>query len=281
MGNQNQSVMRAVAVAVSVLVACRTMAGSLNPTNAPSPTMHTLEEIYQKVQNLAPQALQTLSDTTAVVDAGYYAVTNLTQVDADLAAANIKTNVTLFGIAGTLTTNAAAITYAAAVPKTGQNYVLPLPPAPDGSDGALQKGVVWPSPRFTDNGNGTVNDNLTGLIWLKTANGFGLRNWATAFTDCATLNSGERGLTDGSVEGDWRLPNVKELQSLIDFGRNNPALPSGHPFTDVLYSSLSYWSSSTCAPNTDYAWFVSMGDGGVSGGGKSSTRYLWPVRGGQ
>lgn len=39
-------------------------------------------------------------------------------------------------------------------------------------DGALQKGVAWPNPRFTDNANGTVTDNLTGLIWLKNANCF-------------------------------------------------------------------------------------------------------------
>ncbi|NIO68243.1 MAG: DUF1566 domain-containing protein, partial [Anaerolineae bacterium] len=57
--------------------------------------------------------------------------------------------------------------------------------------------------------------------------------------------SGECGLGDGSSEGDWRLPNVRELQSLIDYGRQTPALPSGHPFTGVQ-SSL-YWSSTTHA----------------------------------
>ena len=53
----------------------------------------------------------------------------------------------------------------ALVPQTGQTDYYAA-----GDDGALQKGVPWPTPRFTDNGNGTVTDNLTHLIWLKNAN---------------------------------------------------------------------------------------------------------------
>ena len=77
-----------------------------------------------------------------------------------------------------------------------------------GQDGELQKGVSWPDPRFTDNGDGTVTDNLTGLIWLKNANCFGQRTWANALSDCNNLASGSCGLTDGSSAGDWSLPNV-------------------------------------------------------------------------
>jgi hypothetical protein len=123
----------------------------------------------------------------------------------------------------------------APVPQTGQTASFAT-----GDDGDLEKGVASPNPRFTvnvnaadDNGagggiagngicdgtescNGTVTDNLTGLIWLKNANCFGLRTWALALSDVNGLNTGECGLTDGSVAGDWRLPNVRELQSLID-----------------------------------------------------------------
>jgi len=102
MKRANEKVMGAVVLALVLLLTGRTIAGNLDPTNAPGPTMHTLEEIYQKVQDLAPQTLQTLLPNTAVVDAGYYAATNLTQVDTDLTAGNIATNVTIFGIAGTL-----------------------------------------------------------------------------------------------------------------------------------------------------------------------------------
>jgi hypothetical protein len=262
------------AVVAVVLLAGGVWAGSLDPTNGPGPTMHTLEEIYQKVANLAPQDLQSLSDTTTVVNAGYYAATNLTQVDTDLAAGNIKTNVTIFGVAGTLNTNTGGGSFSAAIPKTGQTTSYG-----SGDDGDLEMGVTWPDPRFTDNSDGTVTDNLTGLIWLKNANAFGMRTWGNALTDCSTLNSGEEGLSDGSVEGDWRLPNLRELQSLIDYGRYNPALPSGHPFTDV--QSDEYWSSSIYRDSTDIAWYVDLDNGYVNGQSDFYGSYVWPVRGGQ
>jgi hypothetical protein len=115
-----------------------------------------------------------------------------------------------------------------------------IPCLDTGQDGDIQAGVPFPSPRFTDNGDSTVTDNLTNLIWLKNANcfpgffGFGLQ-WEDqaggqhALNAANTLASGSCGLTDGSAAGDWRLPNVKELQSLIDFGNVNPALPRGRP----------------------------------------------------
>ena len=96
-----------------------------------------------------------------------------------------------------------------------------------GQDGEYQMGVVCPDPRFTDNGDGTVTDNCTGLIWLKNANCFEPTEWSVALTDCNDLADGICGLTDGSVVGDWRLPNVKELLSLIDYANNFPALPTG------------------------------------------------------
>ena len=270
MRKQYQKVMSAAVLTVGLMVAGSVLAGSLDPTNAPGPTMRTLQEIYDK-QDATHQLVeliaspQALSATTTVVNAGYYEVTNLTQVDTDLAAGNIKTNVTIFGITGTLSTNTGSA-YPAMVPKTGQTASYAA-----GDDGDLEKGVAWPNPRFTDNSNGTVTDNLTGLIWLQNANVFGVRTWAQALTDCATLNSGEGGLTDGSAEGDWRLPNVKELQSLIDYGRYNPALcnaagtgqwTAGDPFTGV--QSDYYWSSSTGADYTALAWYVSLCYGYVS-----------------
>src|SRR4030042_1414657 len=67
----------------------------------------------------------------------------------------------------------------APVPKTGQTNPYGL----TGTDGALQKGVAWPTPRFTDNLNGTVTDKLTGLIWMTTGNAFGLRQGVQAIQD--------------------------------------------------------------------------------------------------
>ena len=145
-------------------------------------------------------------------------------------------------------------------------------------DGDLERGVAWPSPRFANNGDGTVTDNLTGLIWLKNPDCFGSRTWAGALNAANTLNHGECGLTDGSVAGAWRLPNIKELRSLIDYSRYFPALPAGNPFIGL---SVFYWSSSTPVGYTDSAWTVDMTDGDVFGGQKSAPHYhVWPVRGG-
>jgi len=163
-----------------------------------------------------------------------------------------------------------------------------------GDDGGLKKGVSWPSTRFTDNSNGTVTDNLTGLVWLKAANynnttgTTGTASWANALSFCNALQNGQCGLTDGSVSGDWRLPNYMELVSLLDLGYDNPALSNaagtgqwseGNAFTGV--QSYYYWSSTTCAAITDYAWFVGLGNGYVVYDAKTYTLYVWPVRGGQ
>jgi hypothetical protein len=148
-----------------------------------------------------------------------------------------------------------------------------------GQDGDIQAGVTWPNPRFTDNNNGTVTDNLTGLIWLKNANCDGGKTWADALIYCNALANGTCGLSDGSVAGDWRLPNVKELQSLIDFGNYDSALPSGHPFSGA--QSDFYWSSTTNANYTGIAWLVYLYDGHVHHDIKARNVYVWPVRGGQ
>ena len=166
----------------------------------------------------------------------------------------------------------------APVPKTGQT----TSDAP-GDDGDLQRGVAWPNPRFTNNGDGTITDNLTGLIWLRDANCSlfnAPRTWDDALNIIVPqLEDGFCGLTDGSSPGDWRLPNIKELQSLIDFGERTPALPSGHPFTNV--DSANYWTSTTYFGLPDEnCWGVLMDSGYMNHYGNSNSFYVWPVRGG-
>lgn len=172
----------------------------------------------------------------------------------------------------------------APVPKTGQTTCYDasgntIGCAGTGQDGDKQAGVDLPAPRFTDNSNGTVKDNLTGLIWLKNANCYGIKVWNDAVAIPRTLQDGLCGLTDGSSAGQWRLPTVKELESLTDAQNSNPALPTAHPFSSV--QSYFYWSSSTFAYNTGNAWYVHMGNGGVNGVYKNDIFYVWPVRSGQ
>lgn len=164
------------------------------------------------------------------------------------------------------------VIYQAAVPKTGQTTSYDT-----GDDGDLEKGVEWPNPRFTDNGDGTITDGLTGLIWLKDANCFGLRFWWSALSDSNGLEDGECGLTDGSSAGDWRMPNLFELESLRDMRNYDPALPSGHPFTN-LQSNWYYWSSTTYVDGTDGKWFMSMINGHVGQALKDTHHYFLPVR---
>jgi hypothetical protein len=176
------------------------------------------------------------------------------------------------------------------VPKTGQTGCWDqsgtpiIPCTGTGQDGEYQMGASV-VPRFTDNLDGTVTDKLTRLIWLKDANCFGQRNWSDALSDANNLASAsdscDPDLQDGSVAGDWRLPNVRELHSLIDYGQITPALPPGDWFSGVL--ATGYWSSTTRMGNMSNAWVVGLGGGGIGVENKTTTfpYYVWPVRGGQ
>ena len=169
----------------------------------------------------------------------------------------------------------------APVPKTGQTTEYT-----PGDDGYFEKGIEWPNPRFRDNGDGTVTDNLTGLIWLKNANCFGVRNWWEAIADCNELGNGQCGLTDGSGPESWRLPNLFELESLRDMRYWGPALPNtagtgqwtfGDPFINLVTSG-GYWSSTTFAFVTDNSWIVDLHDGQPLFYPKSYTYHALPVR---
>ena len=196
----------------------------------------------------------------------------------------------------------AALQSKALVPQTGQtmcwNESDMLTNCDDtGQDGDIQAGVIPPDPRFTVN-NGTVTDHLTGLLWLLDAscddlgpNGNGRGTWQEALDAANELADGICGLTDGSIAGNWRLPNVRELESLIDYGNVAPALPTGHPFSGIpsppFAFSIPYWSSTTPLNSPNMARFVNLGIGSISTIFKDpppiffDLNFIWPVRGGQ
>jgi hypothetical protein len=168
--------------------------------------------------------------------------------------------------------------YPANIWKTGLNVSYAT-----GDDGDMKRGVTWPNPRFTDNSNGTVTDNLTGLIWTKDTNAPGpsvcnpgtSKKWQDALDYIKCLNNNSY-----LGHNDWRLPNRIELRSLIDYSNYNPALPTGHPFTNV--QSYGYWSSSAGAASTSVAWIVAMWNGYRGYYNKEDyDLYVWPVRAGQ
>ncbi len=178
--------------------------------------------------------------------------------------------------------------YPANVWKTGQTSIYH-----PGDDGDIQAGVVWPNPRFMDHGDGTVTDNLTGLMWLKATNCFGGKTWMNALATVADFNTESResyGCLEYTADyTDWHLPNRKEMISLFDRSKlyiaSSLALPSGHPFQalpDGSDASYKRWSSTTVL--TGYlpekkAWRIDL-YGFMVADSKTYGNRVWPVRGG-
>ncbi|PKN96737.1 MAG: hypothetical protein CVU43_19200, partial [Chloroflexi bacterium HGW-Chloroflexi-5] len=121
-----------------------------------------------------------------------------------------------------------------------------------GDDGDLQIGIPIPASRFTDNGDGSVTDALTGHMWAKDANLIATRNpsfdqdrtvgdgdidWKTALSYVEMLNN-----ENYLGYNDWRMPNMVELRSLVNLGLPDFALPTDHPFINL--KDL-YWSSTS------------------------------------
>lgn len=158
------------------------------------------------------------------------------------------------------------------IPKTGQTTKYRT-----GDDGDVEKGYPDGGIRFVDNGDGTITDNATGLMWVKEPGACGgnfgsagspsKMTWDNAIDECLALNY--------AGHNDWRLPNIKELLSIVDYGRGAPAINTiFFPNTQSYY----YWSSTTYAGNTGSAWYVYFSTGFVLVGSKGSTYYVRPVR---
>lgn len=121
-----------------------------------------------------------------------------------------------------------------------------------------------PDSRYHDNADGTVTDLYTSLMWQRCSAGQSsddctggsgdIYTWDQALQYPQTLNSGigYAGYTD------WRLPNTKELESLVEEACYSPAINATY-FPNTLTSS--YWSSSPKAYNSDEAWYVDFGYG--------------------
>ncbi|MGA9347827.1 MAG: hypothetical protein WBW48_03355 [Anaerolineae bacterium] len=130
-----------VGIVVGVLLAsvAVVLAGSIDSPSGPTDSasqMYTLQQVYDRINNgTAATKMTTFTEPSSAPGS--------TMVTLDQ----------IYDLAGQRSQPA----------KTGDTYT---DGGVTGEDGELLKGVTWPSPRFTDNGNGTVTDNLTGLIWL-------------------------------------------------------------------------------------------------------------------
>ncbi len=160
-----------------------------------------------------------------------------------------------------------------------------------GQDGDIKAGAAL---SYTDNGDGTITDNNTGLMWAKKDDNNAaplhyqdtLYTWADAFAvHIAGLNAGAF-----ATYTDWRLPNVKELQSIVNYENVNPAVSPAFntgcaASCTVLTCSCTvasfYWASSSFANGPAFAWGVFFSDGSVDTGNKSVILvFVRAVRGG-
>ena len=140
-----------------------------------------------------------------------------------------------------------------------------------GATSVAVRTLIEPTTRFTDNGNGTVTDNASGLVWLKEARCFDPPTYCygDAAAAIAQLASGQCGLTDASVAGDWRLPELAEWQAFVCTQYSGPSLcntngdgphSNGQPFLNVPATGT-YWTGTVSERGPDLNWTMYLGSG--------------------
>jgi hypothetical protein len=141
--------------------------------------------------------------------------------------------------------------------------------------GFLLCASLWAAP-YIDNGNGTVTDSATGLIWQKCSRGQGttlgncstgnisFNTWSSAIIYCEGLTLGGR--------SDWRLPNINELGSIIDYIKSSNPIIDSTAFPNTR--SDGYWSSSTSAQSTGSAWYINFSNGYVDYNSKTANYFV-------
>ncbi len=141
-----------------------------------------------------------------------------------------------------------------------------------GQDAESSSGLLWPKPRF-EASEGVVLDRLTGLEWTEDAN---ILEWPLTWHE-ARERGAELARKAYAGRDDWRLPTRRELRSLISHDTRDPALPDGHPFRNVFLGW--YWSSTSAARNSDYAWCQQVSGGRLFFNHKEHIAFTWPCRG--
>jgi hypothetical protein len=147
-----------------------------------------------------------------------------------------------------------------------------------GDDGDLKRGAGM---RYALNGDGTVTDLNTAMMWSLKTDDSGLHDKDDSFLwSDAAAESAWDWLEDVNTDAlggysDWRLPNVRELESLTDIGAAGPMIPSD--FANTI--SGPYWTSTTSATATSDAWSVDFSTGAVTPTGKDQAGYVRAIRG--
>lgn len=278
----------------------------VEPTAGPGSTGHTTDDVMTvaptvdgngavAAEVVSGKTFWGLSNGAWGLQTGTAAGTSSCTGDADLISGNIRSTVTIFGVAGdsnvvNTSTGDAGATDIASGKKAWVDGAevtgTATPPECITCDGTIWNAASGGS-RWCDQGDGTVKDMTTGLVWLKDASWGGNKKWrctdrdADPYDDAQTraglLKAGTAGanLSDGSVEGNWRLPTKIEVFRLAN-GAEAVRSESMHAFTGVRASL--YCSCSTKGPSTWGAWGVNMRTGVTPRVVKNFHWYVWPVR---
>jgi len=154
-------------------------------------------------------------------------------------------------------------------------------------------GLTGPILSYTNNGDGTVTDNNTGLMWeVKDNSVTGIHDKARTFTWSTSIGNTKD--PNGTIftdflptlntppcfagHCDWRLPNVKELLSIVDYSRYDPSIAGVFPGPTI---SNAYWSSTAYIANPVLAYYINFYGGDVNLNGKVTSYRVRAVRGGR
>ncbi|MDD3284938.1 MAG: DUF1566 domain-containing protein [Patescibacteria group bacterium] len=261
----------------------------------PTSTFHTLKEIYEAIPTIDANKMLTTADymgvtgtiisrgavtitpstTAQTITAGYHNGSGTVLGDTDLSSSNILSGINIFGVTGTSSPSQPL--------KTGQTLCYDpsgstgdeISCAGTGQDGAYSD-VVGQEMSYTTTTN-TVLDNSTGLMWKKCSEGLSGDNCetgsATTHTFAQAIAICEDDTTDGYTN--WRLPNIRELLSIVDYSKVNPAID-----TTIFPETVSghYWSSTASLFNPNFAWNASVYVGSTGFDNKGTSFYVRCVR---
>jgi hypothetical protein len=224
--------------------------------------------------------------TIDIPDGLYLEPKQVVVTDVDLVASRILLGVNIFGVTGSLLTAPPAQMLETSQTQCWDMAGTPISCVATKMDGELRKGLAT---SLVDNGDGTVTDNRTGLMWEKLGDDGSVHDvddqisWADSFAKITTLN------TAPCFAGhcDWRMPNVFELQSLVSYGTSDPAVRP--PFgTDCMESctvtecdctqSTNYWSATSLQGTPSWAWTVHFNNGSVAPVSKADSSFIRAVR---
>jgi len=232
--------------------------------DAPVPFSDSATPAYNDTQSASITATATNSAATITINSNTVGSGSAYTMNNLAVGANTATIVVTAEDGVTNATYVVTVYRAVPVFKTGQTTSYAT-----GDDGDLETGVSWPAIRFTDNDNGTMTDNMTGLVWLKSL-GTSVCSWENGITYCENLSTGGN---------DWRMPNESEFRSLVHYGQSQPDIwLKDQGFSNV--QSAYYWSSTTSAQDTNNVYCINY-----YGGNESYTEsktsltwhFIWPV----